>query len=151
MAEPGGAWCLWGRAESAQLKRLSSSSISSVGKVKQAIYSLHCLLWRSLWASALFWRIPHAFVDILYTKWPVLSCSVVSDSATPWTLACQVPLSTEFSRQEYWSGLPWSPPGHLPDPGIELASLMSPALIGRWNLYHSSPLGSPESAWKYLK
>ena len=37
-----------------QLKRLSSSSSSSVGKVKQGIYSLHCLLWRSLWASALF-------------------------------------------------------------------------------------------------
>ena len=36
----------------------------------------------------------------------------------------------EFSRQEYWSGLPFSPPGHLPDPGIELVSLTSPALAG---------------------
>ena len=35
-----------------------------------------------------------------------------------------------FSRQEYWSGLPCPPPGALPDPGIELASLMSPALAG---------------------
>ena len=35
-----------------------------------------------------------------------------------------------FSRQEYWSGLPFPPPGELPDPGIELASLMSPALAG---------------------
>jgi len=33
-----------------------------------------------------------------------------------------------FSRQEYWSGLPWSPPGNLPDPGIEPMSLMSPGL-----------------------
>ena len=38
---------------------------------------------------------------------------------TPWTVAGQAPLSMEFSRQEYWSGLPFSSPGDLPDPGIE--------------------------------
>ena len=38
---------------------------------------------------------------------------------TPWTVALQVPLSMEFSRQEYWSGLPLSSPGDLPNPGIE--------------------------------
>ena len=37
--------------------------------------------------------------------------------ATPWTVADQVPLSMGFSRQEYWSGLPFPSPGHLPDPG----------------------------------
>ena len=37
----------------------------------------------------------------------------------PWTVVCQAPLSTEFSRQEYWSGLPFPTPGDLPDPGIE--------------------------------
>ena len=42
----------------------------------------------------------------------------------------QAPLSTGFSRQEHWSGLPFPPPGHLPDPGIEPTSLMSPALAG---------------------
>ena len=42
----------------------------------------------------------------------------------------QVPPSLEFPRQEYWSGLPFPPPGDLPDPGIEPASLMSPALAG---------------------
>ena len=47
---------------------------------------------------------------------------------TPWTVACQAPLSMGFSRQEYWSGLPCPPPGDLPDPGIEPMSLMSPAL-----------------------
>ena len=52
--------------------------------------------------------------------------------AIPWTEAHQTPLSMEFSRQEYWSGLPCSPPGDLPDPGIELLSLMSPALAGRF-------------------
>ena len=39
--------------------------------------------------------------------------------ATPWTVAHQAPLSMEFSRQEYWSVLPFPPPGDLPDPGIE--------------------------------
>ena len=38
---------------------------------------------------------------------------------TPWTVARQVPLSVGFSRQEYWSGLPFPSPGDLPDPGIE--------------------------------
>ena len=37
---------------------------------------------------------------------------------TPWTVACQAPLSMEFSRQEYWSGLPFPSPGDLPDIGI---------------------------------
>ena len=37
--------------------------------------------------------------------------------ATPWTVACQAPLSVGFSRQEYWSGLPFLSPGDLPDPG----------------------------------
>ena len=42
--------------------------------------------------------------------------------ATPWTVACQAPLSMGFSRQEYWSGLPFPSPGDLPDPGIEPGS-----------------------------
>ena len=42
--------------------------------------------------------------------------------ATPWTVACQAPLSMRFPRQEYWSGLPFSSPGDLPDPGIEPSS-----------------------------
>ena len=45
----------------------------------------------------------------------VLSRSVMSDSATPWTVAHQAPLSMGFSRQEYWSGLPLPSPGDLPD------------------------------------
>ena len=49
---------------------------------------------------------------------------------TLWTTAHQSPLSMEFSRQEYWSGLPFPPPGDLPDPGIELMSLVSPAWAG---------------------
>ena len=52
--------------------------------------------------------------------------SVVSDSVTAWTVAHQAPLSMEFPRQEYWSGLPFASPGDLPDPGLEL---MSPAYL----------------------
>ena len=44
-----------------------------------------------------------------------------------WTVAREDPLSMEFSRQEYWSGLPCSPPGDLPDPGVKPTSLVSPA------------------------
>ena len=52
----------------------------------------------------------------------------MSDSVvTPWTVAHQAPLSMEFSKQEYWSGLPFPFPGDLPNPGIEP---MSPALAG---------------------
>ena len=52
-----------------------------------------------------------------------LSYSVVSDSLQPhWTVALQVPLSMEFSRQEYWIGLPFPTPGDLPDAGIKLRS-----------------------------
>ena len=47
---------------------------------------------------------------------------------TLWTVVCQAPLSMGFSRQEYWSGLPCPPPGDLPNLGIKLESLMSPAL-----------------------
>ena len=62
----------------------------------------------------------------------MLSHSVVSDSAILWTVAHQAPLSLEFSRQEYWSRLPFPPPGDFPDPGIELQSLLSSALAGRF-------------------
>ena len=49
---------------------------------------------------------------------------------TPWTVACQSPLSMGFFRQEYWSGLPCPPAGDPPDPGMKPESLMSPALAG---------------------
>ena len=47
----------------------------------------------------------------------------MSDSVTPWAVADQTPLSLEFPRQEYWSGLPFPSSGDLPDPGIKHASL----------------------------
>ena len=56
--------------------------------------------------------------------------SLVQLFMTLWTVACQVPLSMGFSRQEYWNGLPFPSPGDLPDPGIESACLTSPTLTG---------------------
>ena len=52
-----------------------------------------------------------------------VSVLVMSDSATPWTIAYQASLSMEFSRQEYWSGLPCPLQGDLPNPGIKPRSL----------------------------
>ena len=53
-------------------------------------------------------------------------------SVTPWTEAHQTPLSMGFPRQEYWSGWSFPPPGDLPDPGIQPASPVVPALAGRF-------------------
>ena len=65
----------------------------------------------------------------------MLSCfSHVWLFATPWTVACQAPLSMGFSRQEYWSGLSCPSPGDLRDPGIKSVSHIS--CIGRQVRYH---------------
>ena len=71
----------------------------------------------------------------------VLSHSVESNSAASGTVAHQVPLPVEFSRQEQWSGAPFPTAGDLPDPGIEPVSLVSPALAGRF--FTISPPGKP--------
>ena len=76
-----------------------------------------------------------------------VACSVtqfVCDPfVTPWTAACQAPLSVGFSRQEYWSGLPFPSPGNLPDPGIEPSSPVSPSLAGRF--FTTESPGKPPS------
>ena len=74
----------------------------------------------------------------------VLSC--IQLFVTSWTIARQAPLSMGFPRQEYWSGLPVPAPGDLPNPGIQPASLESPALAeGLFTtlyLFTTSHLGS---------
>ena len=77
-------------------------------------------------------------------------CELLSHArlfATPWTAAHQAPLSMRFSRQGYWSGLPFPSPGDLPDPGIKPGS---PALAGRFftDSYKESPFAC--GAGKYL-
>ena len=79
----------------------------------------------------------------------LLSCSGVSSSATPWTVACQAPGSTEFSRQEYWSGLPFPTPGDLPDQGIKPKSLASPALAGR--IFITAPSAKPSEVYSSVQ
>ena len=70
-------------------------------------------LWNTVWC------VPAKLLQSCPTLWE-------------WTVACQAPLSMEFSRQEYCSGLTCPPLRGLPDPGIKLTSLMSPALAGRF-------------------
>ena len=65
----------------------------------------------------------------------------MSDSATPWGVARQAPLPTEFSRQEYWSGLPFPTPGDLSTPRIEPVSLTSSELSG--GFFTTEPPGKP--------
>ena len=63
----------------------------------------------------------------------MLSCfSHVLLFVTLWTVACQAPLSMEFPRQEYWSGLPHPPPGDPPSPEVKPTSSMSPAFASRF-------------------
>jgi len=66
------------------------------------------------------------------------SCLTLSNSVIPWTVTHQASLSMEFSRQEYWSGVPFPSPGNLPDPGIEPRS---PALHA--DSLPSEPPGKP--------
>ena len=77
---------------------------------------------------------------------PLFCHSVVSDSfATSWTAACQAPFSMGFPRQESWSGLPFPPPGALPNPGIKL---LSPVLTG--GFFTTAPPGRPFPELKAL-
>ena len=67
--------------------------------------------------------------------------SYVQFFVTPWSVARHTSLSMEFSRQEYWSGLPFATPEDLPNPGIKPTSLASPALAG--GFFITAPPGNP--------
>ena len=97
------------------------------------------LLWNSPLSSPSHW------VSHFHCQWRwVKLLSLVWLFATPWTVAYQVPPSTGFSIQEYWSGVPFPSPGDLPDPGIEPKS---PALYA--DALPSEPPGSqyPHTFW----
>ena len=67
----------------------------------------------------------------------LLSCfSCVQLFAILWTVALQAPLSMEFSKQEYWSGLPFPTPGDLPNPRIKVPPIFYVSCIGRGFLHH---------------
>ena len=109
-------------------------------------YTVHRILQARIleWVAILFSRV-QAKQDIysdssiividLYSAWYTLGShphSIVSDSATPWTVAHQAPLSMGLSRQEYWSRMPFLTLEDVPNPGIESA----PPAFGRQILYH---------------
>ena len=75
----------------------------------------------------------NVFTVMVSAQWPWRVCCLFSHVqllTSPWIVARQSPLSMGFSRQEYWSGLPFPSPGDLPYPGIKPAFLLSPALAG---------------------
>ena len=74
----------------------------------------------------------------------MLSRAVVSNSVIPWTVGHQAPLSMGFSRQEYWDGLPFPPPGDLLEPVIKPSSPESPAFEVDFFFFFTSELsGKP--------
>ena len=77
----------------------------------------------------------------------MLNCFSVQLFAILWTVSLQAPLSMGFSRQEYYSGLPCSPPRYLLDLGIKPASLVSPALAG--GFFTTSAWESPCVTWSH--
>ena len=88
-----------------------------------------------IWSWSSGWGVPS-----LFTSTYMLSCSVISYSLwPPWTVTHQALLSVEFSRQEYWSGLPFPSPGNLPNQGVEPMFPTSPTLAD-WFLTTVPPL-----------
>ena len=95
----------------------------------------------ALWTDSLLSEIP-----LLTVKVKVKSLSHVQLFATPWTVAYQASLSMGFSKQEYWSGLPFPSPGDLPNPGIKSGS---PALEA--DALTSEPQGGPYYSTRFLE
>ena len=105
--------------------------------VKSSFFTYNCKPKSTMWIYEGIEDMSFAFKELrcLITK----SCP--NASVTPWTVACKAPLSRRFSRQEYWSGLPFPLLGDLPDPGIKPTSPVSPAL--QVNSLPLSQQGSP--------
>ena len=82
-------------------------------------YDLYNILSTKTMLFHVWWYIALPPIGFLISK---KSLSRVQLFATPWTVASQTPPSMGFSRQEYWSGLPFPSPGDLPNPGIETGS-----------------------------
>ena len=113
----------------------SGSTIKLMWDIKSAC--LHFFICISLYQAVFMIPLSHLWVfgvnDILNI---VCVPSHIWVFATPWTIACYASLSIEFSRQEYWFGLPFLTPGDLSQPGIEPMSPMSPALAATHILTH---------------
>ena len=132
-----------------------SQRLVMAGAISHACWSFACLLWKNVYSSplliflktncfALYYFLLLSYMNSLYILKVCMhavtrSCPVLCDPVD--YIAHQAPLSREFSRQEYWSGLPFPSPGGLPNPRIEPASPASPAVAGRF--FTSVPPGKP--------
>ena len=99
-------------------------------------WSISAPLWISLWTWARLKTLNPSCAQLFSHVWLF---------ATPWTVARQVLLPMGFPRQEYWSGMPFPSPGHLPNSGIKLASL---ALAG--GFLTTEPRGKPVNEKSFL-
>ena len=113
--------------------------------LRVALSDLHNAVRKEVWASLGRRDLSEALVCM-----HAQSVSCVRVFATPWTVACQAPLSMGFSRQGYWSGLPHPSPGDLPDPGIEPRSPVSPVPTGKF-FTTESPGKSIRGTYSYEK
>ena len=104
-----------------------------------ACINLSWVLLREITEDLLFFHLKNCFICSKWVRAQLSSC--VWLFVTPWTVDHQVFLSMEFSRQEYWSGLPFPTPGDLPDPGIKPTSPVSPALASGY--FTTAPPGNP--------
>ena len=147
----GGTGCegvtLWwaGRCRAAQLARIRqmSGQVCPPGSSVHGVLQASTLEWVTMPSSrASSW--PRDWTQVIWSEVKPLRC--VQLFAIPWTVAYTAPLSMEFSRQEYWSGLPFPSPGDLPDPGIEARS---PALQA--DTLPSEPPGKPQMICHPLK
>ena len=100
--------------------------------------------------------LPDPGLEPMYVMSPALTCGLFTTElpvcvqflshvqlfVTPWTVACKAPLPMGFSRQEYWSGLPFPPAVNLPDPGIEYPVLAESSALAR-RFFTTEPPGTP--------
>ena len=103
-------------------KAVTLGKISSIeiGKALCRVYIVTTWIWPNNITLGRLRNSKSAELDIVRpVEKKCVSCSAVSDSATPWTIAHQAPPSMGVSRQECWSGLPFSSPGDLPNRGLD--------------------------------
>ena len=97
-----------------------------------------CYLWIFNWPSTIYWKYYFCTTQLQWRShhqtWTLSCCACILSRTqlfvTPWIATHQAPLSMVFSSQKYWTGLPFSSPEDLPDPGMEPMSLVSPTLAG---------------------
>ena len=109
-----------------------------------------CSLWEGRELDVTQWVNSNNMAKYVIVAVPSCSvaCSCVQLFVTPCTVLGKAPLSMEYSRQGCWSGLPFPSPGDLPNPGNECASLVSPALAGR---FFTTELHGKPKRWETVK